>query len=158
VQLKKFGYNDAVSNNKLTNTTKTNTISKEEVVIEEENNDDDNEVLDDTAELSKFSGKPDPDDVLLYAIPCIAPYHSLSSYKYRVKLTPGSLKRGKASKQCLELLFRQSTNNSVDDVKRNKELMKQITDNELVQAMIGNVKLSAPGVSKVLKKMKNKKK
>ena len=44
-----------------------------------------------------------------------------------------------------------------EDLKRNKELMKGISDNELVQAMIGNVKLSAPGVSKVLKKMKKKK-
>merc|ERR1712151_455861 len=74
--IKKYGYNDVVdeetnnvptsanaaSKDKVTNTTKTNTMPKEEDIIEEENDDDEDNneerlsVLDDTAELSKFTG------------------------------------------------------------------------------------------------------
>merc|ERR1711966_590394 len=62
--------------------------------------------VDDTAELIKLTGKPTAEDVVLHAIPVCAPYSVLSQYKYRVKLTPGSVKRGKASKQAVELFLK----------------------------------------------------
>jgi hypothetical protein len=38
---------------------------------------------------------PLPDDVLLFAVPVCAPYISMTNYKYKVKLTPGNVKKGK---------------------------------------------------------------
>lgn len=38
---------------------------------------------------------PLPEDIIHFAIPVCAPYTSLQKYKYKVKLTPGTLKRGK---------------------------------------------------------------
>ena len=81
--IKKYGYDDNQT---------TKTIKDETKSVEEDVKDDDLSVLDDTTELSKFTGKLLSEDILLYAIPCIAPYQSLSNYKYRMKLTPGSLK------------------------------------------------------------------
>ena len=38
---------------------------------------------------------PRDDDVLLYAIPVCGPHAALQHYKYKVKLTPGNMKRGR---------------------------------------------------------------
>ncbi|CAM9850491.1 unnamed protein product, partial [Choristocarpus tenellus] len=51
------------------------------------------------SDLDRLTGKPLNDDVLLYAVAVCAPYMSLRDFKYKVKLTPGHQKRGKASKQ-----------------------------------------------------------
>lgn len=80
--------------------------------------------------LSSLTGQPHPEDVLLFAVPVCAPYTALSNYKYvqltfsvykrkseertglnesfvfhrhKVKLTPGSQKKGKGKNS--EYLF-----------------------------------------------------
>ena len=111
--------------------------------------------VDDTTEIEKLTGKAVADDILMYAIPVCAPYQALSKYKYRVKLTPGSQKRGKASKQCLEMFMKLDndiTNRSSNS--RCLELIKAVNDNEWVQAICGEVRISAPGASKLMKKQK----
>jgi hypothetical protein len=51
-------------------------------------------------ELRRLVGAPLPSDVLLYAVPVCAPYSSLAHhYKFRVKLTPGTGKKGKSAQQ-----------------------------------------------------------
>ena len=79
-------------------------------------------------------------DLLLFAIPVCAPYISLSNYKYKVKLVPGTLKRGKAVKLVMTLFMGQK-----DLIENEKKLIKAMSDNELVQAIIGNVKVGAAG-------------
>ncbi|POM60901.1 hypothetical protein PHPALM_30181, partial [Phytophthora palmivora] len=49
-----------------------------------------------------FTGEPLADDIVLFAMPMCAPYASLTKFKYKVKLTPGSQKKGKAAKQAME--------------------------------------------------------
>ncbi len=49
--------------------------------------------------LDQLTGLPAAPDTLLYAVPVVAPYSALGSYKYRAKLTPGNQKKGKAAKQ-----------------------------------------------------------
>merc|ERR1712038_1991640 len=71
----------------------------------EDDGENDGLPVDDTGEMDKLTGKPLSEDVILYAIPVCAPYNILSQFKYKVKLTPGSLKRGKASKQCVDLFL-----------------------------------------------------
>lgn len=130
-------------------------ILAEDGIIEEEG--ESNGAVDDTAEIGKLTGKPLSEDLLLYALPVCAPYQTLSQYKYRVKLTPGNQKRGKASKQCLEMFLRMD-----DQQKSNKsssriiDLMKSVNDNEWVQAICGDVKISTAGASKIIKKQKAK--
>jgi len=116
--------------------------------------------VDDTAEISKLTGKPLPEDVILYAIPVCAPYQVLTQYKYRVKLTPGNQKRGKASKQCLEMFYRSEDQNKSRNSVNEKyiEMIKSVNDNDWVQAICGDVKISAAGASKAIKKQKAGKK
>lgn len=46
-------------------------------------------------EIDSLTGNPLSDDVLLFAIAMCAPYSAFTNYKYKVKLTPGGMKKGK---------------------------------------------------------------
>lgn len=50
-------------------------------------------------QLDSLTGAPRPDDVLLFAVPVCAPYSALQGYKYKLKLTPGTQRKGKAARQ-----------------------------------------------------------
>lgn len=104
-------------------------------------------------EQDMLTGIPKPNDVLLYAVPVCAPYSALQGYKYRVKLTPGSGKKGKAAKTALEVFVRLPEASA-----RERELMKAATEPELVAAMLGNVKVTAPGLTKIKQSQKKGKK
>lgn len=140
-------------------------LSQDGALDDNENVNDD--AVDDTAEISKLTSKPLPEDVILHAVPVCAPYSTLSQYKYRIKLVPGNMKRGKASKQCLEIFLQNHNaksgkgkdvrnNDSTND--RYVDMIKAINDNEWVQAICGDVKISSAGASKVMKKSKATKK
>lgn len=128
-------------------------LAEDGTLLSDDENADEDEAIDDTAELAKLTAKPSSEDVILGAVPVCAPYHTLSQYKYRVKLTPGSLKRGKAAKQCVELLCK-GGNDKDEGEKRNIGLVKLISHNELVQSICGDVKIAAPGASKLIKNNK----
>ncbi|ORY04279.1 fibronectin-binding protein A N-terminus-domain-containing protein [Clohesyomyces aquaticus] len=51
--------------------------------------------------LDALTGRPLPSDEILSATPVCAPWSALATYKYKVKLQPGTLKRGKAVKDIL---------------------------------------------------------
>lgn len=118
-----------------------------------------------------FTGSPLPHDLVLFAMPMCAPYSSLGKYKYKVKLTPGSQKKGKAAKQAMEHFFssnlreekQQGTSGNkarkpkedeeddeatpdVEPLVVQRELMKCIPENELVNCLVGPLKISAPGL------------
>ena len=134
-------------------------ILAEDGIVENDDGDEDGGTVDDTAELGKLTGKPTSQDVILHAIPVCAPYSVLSQYKYRVKLTPGSVKRGKASKQSVEMFLHNENGKKkqVDEgTKRDQALIKLVNENEWVQAMIGDVRITSAGASKVTKKQKGK--
>jgi NFACT protein C-terminal domain/NFACT protein RNA binding domain len=114
----------------------------------------DDDAVDDTLDLKKLTGKPLPEDLLLYAVPVLAPYQTVSQYRYRVKLTPGSMKRGKAAKQCLEMLTKGDKSPGASE--QFKGLIKKVIDNDWVQTIISDVKISAQGASKLNKNQKGK--
>ncbi|EAU30052.1 conserved hypothetical protein [Aspergillus terreus NIH2624] len=58
-------------------------------------------------------GTPHPDDEILAAIPVCAPWGSLGRYKYRVKLQPGAVKKGKAVKEILGRWIAETTTGKV---------------------------------------------
>ncbi|VEU36224.1 unnamed protein product [Pseudo-nitzschia multistriata] len=130
-----------------------NTLAEEGIL---DGNIEVDDTIDDTAELSKLSGKPEKDDLLLYAVPVCAPYQSLSKFTYRVKLTPGNLKRGKASKQCIAVFLKDEK--SKTGLEQSRDLIKKVADNEWVQAICGDVKISAAGASKAIQRSKAKSK
>jgi predicted ribosome quality control (RQC) complex YloA/Tae2 family protein len=51
--------------------------------------------------LDAFTGRPLAGDELISAIPVCAPWSALATYKYKVKMQPGAMKRGKAVKEIL---------------------------------------------------------
>ncbi|KAE9351397.1 Nuclear export mediator factor [Phytophthora fragariae] len=115
-----------------------------------------------------FTGEPLADDIVLFAMPMCAPYASLTKFKYKVKLTPGSQKKGKAAKQAMEHFFASNFKDEKDANKSapyragddaedevqpgvnpivvQRELMRCIPETELVNCMVGPVKISAPGL------------
>ncbi|XP_050372336.1 uncharacterized protein LOC126790221 [Argentina anserina] len=104
-------------------------------------------------DVDYLTGNPLSSDILLYAVPVCGPYNAVQSYKYRVKIIPGSVKRGKGAKTAMNLF-----SHMPDATAREKELMKACTDPELVAAIIGNVKITAAGLSQLKQKQKKVKK
>jgi hypothetical protein len=112
------------------------------------------EVEKEQRELRRLTGRPVSEDLLLFAMPVCAPYSALAPayYKYRVKLTPGAQKKGKAAHQALEVFVRDR-----EATPREVELIKGIADNELVAACLGDVQVSKPGIQAALLKAKRSK-
>lgn len=106
--------------------------------------------------IDALTGIPLPEDELLFAVPVVAPYNTLSNYKYvriilflysfgiffdrfKVKLTPGSNKRGKAAKTAVGMFLHDRVTSQ-----REKDLLKAVKDEQLARNIPGKVKLSAP--------------
>ncbi|KAG4210549.1 hypothetical protein ERO13_A02G056200v2 [Gossypium hirsutum] len=104
-------------------------------------------------DVDYLTGNPLPNDILLYAVPVCGPYSAVQSYKYRVKIIPGNAKKGKAAKTAMNLF-----SHMPEASNREKELMKACTDPELVAAIIGNVKITAAGLTQLKQKQKKSKK
>ncbi|CAM9319563.1 unnamed protein product [Chrysoparadoxa australica] len=119
-------------------------------LLEEEGQDLD-PTVENASELDRLTGKPLPSDILHHALAVCAPYNSLQGYKYRVKLTPGSQKKGKACKQCIEVFSRNK-----EATKREVDLMRALTDPEMVAVMLGEVIISVPGLQAAKKSSKAK--
>jgi len=104
------------------------------------------------AQHDALTALPAEGDSLLYAVPVCAPYSALSAYRFRVKLTPGSQKKGKAAKQAVGIFCGGAGGAS----ERERELMRAIKDDELVRQMISNVKLVAPSAATAALKTERK--
>lgn len=87
------------------------------------------EVLNDDEEqaatpLDALVGTPFAGDEVLEAIPCCAPWAAMAKCKYKVKLQPGSTKKGKAIKEILERLkIDAGKKGNVDENSRDTERM-----------------------------------
>ncbi|KAF3701093.1 Nuclear export mediator factor Nemf Serologically defined colon cancer antigen 1 -like protein [Channa argus] len=97
--------------------------------------------------LTSLTGQPHPEDVLLFAVPVCAPYTALTNYKHKVKLTPGSQKKGKAARTAV-LSFMKAKEAST----REKDLLRSVKDTDLSRNMPGKVKVSAPNLLAAKKK------
>lgn len=65
---------------------------------------------------------------------------ALQNYKFKVKLTPGTVKKGKAARQALELLVR-----APEAAQREKELLKAIPEMDMVNAMVSHAGTAPAG-------------
>ncbi|KAI7818715.1 fibronectin-binding protein A N-terminus-domain-containing protein [Gamsiella multidivaricata] len=127
--------------------------------------------------LDGLTGRPLPTDILQFAVPVCAPYSALQKYKYKVKLIPGTMKKGKAVKTAMNHFLTAVNSNSSSSASessetktvnglsgqelraaetaleaRERELIKMVKDEEAINAMIGKSKVSAPGVEASKKK------
>ncbi|CAL5338002.1 unnamed protein product [Camellia sinensis] len=194
-----------------------NTANEMDKIAMEE--DDIHEIGEDEREklndVDYLTGNPLPNDILLYAVPVCGPYSALQSYKYRVKIVPGTAKKGKGGGttggeevrrrwtvsgreeeklglsgeeegrrwvgdelpgvvvgarvrvwvQMLEMRVNLTAKMAMnlfshipEVTNREKELMKACTDPELVAAIVGNVKITAAGLTQLKQKQKKGKK
>ncbi|KAI3656797.1 hypothetical protein MP638_004174 [Amoeboaphelidium occidentale] len=106
-------------------------------------------VDDEFSVLQSLTGQPQPDDVLLFALPVCAPYSAIENYKYKLKLLPGNLKKGQAGKSAQNILSRLefkdiASNEQQEATEREKELIRGINETEFVNAILGQVKLQKP--------------
>merc|ERR1712192_117792 len=108
---------------------------------------DERAVDDETSMLAGLTGLPITEDELLFAVPVVAPYSTVLQYKYKVKLTPGTGKRGKACKTALAMFLADKAT-----AQREKDLLKSVKDQDLARNLPGKVKLSAPHLQKVKSK------
>uniref|UniRef100_UPI0037E6FC22 ribosome quality control complex subunit NEMF n=1 Tax=Semicossyphus pulcher TaxID=241346 RepID=UPI0037E6FC22 len=97
--------------------------------------------------LTSLTGQPHAEDVLMFAVPVCAPYTALTNYKHKVKLTPGSQKKGKAARTAV-LSFMKTKDTST----REKDLFRSVKDTDLSRNMPGKVKVSAPNLLAAKKK------
>ncbi|XP_066142754.1 ribosome quality control complex subunit NEMF homolog [Euwallacea fornicatus] len=108
--------------------------------------DDEPTVQADVDMVNALTGIPLEADELLFAVPVIAPYNTLANYKFKVKLTPGTAKRGKAAKTAVSMFFKDRSITS-----REKDLLKAVKDEQLARNIPGKVKLSAPKMQNLRK-------
>lgn len=118
---------------------------EEENVPQNEPEDDDDEEeelsksgIDSKKIISSLISNPNQTDNLLYAIPVCGPYTTLQTYKYKVKLIPGTTKRGKASKTALMIFLKEKT-----ATERERDLLKAIKDQDISKNMPAKVKIVA---------------
>lgn len=126
---------------------------RDRIVMEEDIHEIGEEEREKLNDVDYLTGNPLPNDILLYAVPVCGPYNAVQSYKYRVKLVPGTVKRGKAAKTAMNLF-----SHMAEATSREKELMKACTDPELVAAIMGNVKITSSGLTQLKQKQKKSKK
>ncbi|KAJ2944666.1 hypothetical protein O0L34_g4021 [Tuta absoluta] len=98
----------------------------------------------DTEMLCQLTGAPLPEDELLFAVPVVAPYSAVLNYKFKVKLTPGTSKRGKAAKTAVQVFLKTGS-------AREKDLLKAVREENVARNFPGKVKLSAPQLQKLKK-------
>ena len=127
------------------------------VIEKEEKIDDEEEDVDKLLEeegygaegslLDTLTGKPEADDILHFAIPVVSPYGAVKDYKYHIKMTPGTGKKGKSAKQAQSIFcaLKEST-------EREAQLIKAAKEEEMTRNMPGKVKLSGANVNQQKKK------
>ena len=91
----------------------------------------------DSEVLDSLTGVPVAEDSLLFAVPVVGPYSTMISYRFKVKVTPGSSKRGKAAKTALNVFL---TDKSA--LARDKDLLKSVKDQDIARNLPGKVKVS----------------
>lgn len=89
--------------------------------------------------LNSLTGKPHPQDELLFCIPVVGPYSCLHNYKFKVKVVPGTNRRGKAGKTALHL-FTLDKNIS----RRERDLLKSAKDMDVSKNLPAKVKITLP--------------
>ena len=79
----------------------------------------------------------------MFGMAMIGPYNAMTNYKFKVKVTPGTAKRGKAAKTTLTVFIADRAASG-----REKDLLKSQKDQDVARNLPGKVKISAPQLQK----------
>ncbi|KAK4337273.1 hypothetical protein RND71_043271 [Anisodus tanguticus] len=125
-------------------------IADEEYEEDEKNEAGENKESEYLKIVNSLTGAPLPQDILLYAIPVVAPYSALQNVK-KAKLVPDSkIKRGRCAKAVIEYFLRDKTISA-----REKDLIKAIQkDQDLARNLPNKVKLVATNLHNNIKRKK----
>lgn len=82
---------------------------------------------------------PRSDDLLTHAVPMLCPWSVALTCKYRVKLQPGPLKKGKASQSAMHYWNLQAKNSGSA---REKDLIKGLVENEVIGCTVSGCKVA----------------
>ena len=126
--------------------TKDDSQEIQKILLEENIALPDDDQVGDLTYLDSLTGQPHPDDILLFSIPVCAPWIALQKFKYKVKLTPGSLKKGKAAKSALSSFI--AVGSGADGRDKELELIRSIQENELIMQILAKVKISGEKIRK----------
>lgn len=107
--------------------------------------------------LDMLTSCPMTADIVQFALPVCAPYNALAGYKYRVKLLPGSMKRGKAYRAATSLFIKNATKD-LKKCKQERDALRIVPESEAIHAMLGSVRVVAPGLAQIQAANKRKKK
>ncbi|XP_042220810.1 nuclear export mediator factor NEMF-like [Homarus americanus] len=121
-------------------------VKKEERQEEEEDEDEATQLADDLNIINTLTAMPVAEDELLFTVPVCAPYTAMTNFKYKVKLTPGPGKKGKACKTAVTLFMGDKS-----ATPREKDLLRAVRDQDLARNLPGKVKVSAPNITKIKK-------
>ncbi|KAG7662825.1 uncharacterized protein J8A68_003680 [[Candida] subhashii] len=99
--------------------------------------------------LDSFVSKPSPKDSIINIIPVFAPWQSLQKFKYKVKIQPGSGKKGKSITDALHYFTTRKMDDSGSDTDLDwpveREIVKTLKPNDLVGVFtVSKVKLVLP--------------
>ena len=72
----------------------------------------------------------------------LAPYGTINQNKFKVKILPGTLKRGTAQKTIRSLFLSQSSKTAIQE----QNLIKAVSDTDMTMALINSCRVMAPGL------------
>ncbi|XP_037084883.1 nuclear export mediator factor Nemf-like [Pollicipes pollicipes] len=110
---------------------------------------DDEEVVvpQDCQVLDEFTGGPLEQDELLYAVPVCAPWATVLTYKFKVKLTPSTGKKGKAAKTALQVFAADKAASA-----RERDLVKSLKLEDVTRNFPGRLKINLPQTARTKKR------
>jgi len=102
----------------------------------------------DRDKLAAYVAVPRADDVITHVVPMLCPYGVALGCKYRLKLTPGPLKKGKAAGAVMQLFAEVAARHG--GTPRELELIKALCENDVINAVVAGCKVqqaagAAPG-------------
>ncbi|KAI3649011.1 hypothetical protein MP228_006865 [Amoeboaphelidium protococcarum] len=132
------------TNNQMPNFQDADDLEEEQKEIERLNAEEniqilESEQMENLSLLDCLTGQPHEDDIILNAIPVCAPYITLQAYKYKVKLLPGNLKKGKAAQSILHQFL---NSKAFELTEKEKDAIKAMPDTELTQTVLGKVRIA----------------
>lgn len=81
-----------------------------------------------------------------------APYSTISDNRFKIKLTPGPVKKGKAARNILNFYT------TMDLTDKEKMLLRGVPEQEVINSLVSGVKLAGAGLLKIEQKEKAEKK
>ena len=107
----------------------------------------------DISEIDKLTGAPHRNDTLIFALPMLAPYQTIQTNKYKVKIMPGTMKRGRVQKDIKDLFYKNAKDSKVET-----QYIKSINDQDMTMTLINGCKIAAAGLTMLQQQKKKEKK